>query len=173
MSSHASFRTYFESLVNWTDGSGSAAYLTNGYAFQLSALDLHSGSEEGEVPSEEQYQKLQYYFQLYERYRLNSVHIRYVPRWNMVSPIYITTTNTPGECSFDICGGGMVEYPSSTPMIEPIFSFMTSQTDLITIPTSSATCTPIDVCMPAPPGFPAPSFSTSRSANIPLLCAFV
>lgn len=94
-SAHATFKTYFEALLNWTDGNGSVNYLTNGAAFQLSPIDLNSGSEEGEVPSEEQYQKLQYYFQLYERFRLDSVDIRYVPRWSQLIPIYNAVNTVP------------------------------------------------------------------------------
>lgn len=80
------FSTHVQQAVSWIDGNGSAAYLTNGEAFTFSPADINS---EG-FDLEDQYAKLQYLYNINEQWRLDSINVRYLPRWRTVSPAYIS-----------------------------------------------------------------------------------
>lgn len=85
------YQTYFEIPIGWQDGDGTTAYnvLSDGYRF--SPQDLGDHGDEG-VLSEEQYTKLQWYFNLFEKFMLSGVKVEYKGRYNMITPNYITST---------------------------------------------------------------------------------
>lgn len=101
------FQTYYELVVPWTDGNGTVAYLTNAEGWRFCPNDLLGNTDEGEVAAPDQYAKLQYYFNMYEKFKLSKVAVRYVPRWSQVKPFYAgSATTTTSPCPATLCSIG-------------------------------------------------------------------
>nr|QTE03522.1 MAG: hypothetical protein [Muscicapa latirostris CRESS-DNA-virus sp.] len=104
------FQTYYEIKVPWQEGNGSAPFLVNSGGWRFSPADLGGSDDETIIASEEQYTKLQYYFNMYEQFKLCKVVIKYVPRWTQLIPIYIGEA-TVGGAQLNFVQAGSPDVP--------------------------------------------------------------
>lgn len=87
------FQTYYEILVPWVDGDGTHVFNVNSGGWRFSPNDLTGSEDETIAASLEQYSKLQYYFNMFEQFKLCKVAIKYKPRWTQLIPIYFSNAN--------------------------------------------------------------------------------
>lgn len=130
------YQTYYEQLVGWTDGSGAVAYNVNGMSYTFGATDLNSMGR-GNVNTTEQYAKLQYYFNLFEKFKLSKVIVKFHPRWTEAIGNYIGDSGAAGTGGLtsgtDAVSNGSTAYFPSIPNVKE-FIMMIDDEDVIQRP---------------------------------------